>query len=333
MAKQGENNIKLGVFVIAGLIVMMVSFYLIGNNTSMFGSSFTLKAHFANLDGLMDGNNVLFSGIQAGTVKSITIVNDTTIEVSMLIDSKVKAYIHNNAEAAIGTEGLMGNKVVNIQPVKGNSPMVKNGDVLTAQKLTSMDAMLQTLSKTNNNVATISEALKITVLRLDTSAIFSVLNDKNIGISLRSSLKNINNATSNAGDMTQGLDEIVMQIKQGKGAAGLLLTDTAFSGSLKTAMTKLRSASDNANKMSLQLNNLAASVNHDLAYGKGPLHALLRDSLITQKLNTSMDNVQKGTDGFNQIVVALKHNFLVRGYFKTQAKKLQKDSINRLNKK
>jgi len=333
MAKQGENNIKLGVFVLAGLIVMMVSFYLIGNNTSMFGSSFKLKARFSNLNGLMEGNNVLFSGIQAGTVKSIEIMNDTTIEVTMLIDSKVKSYIHNNAEAAIGTEGLMGNKVINIQPVKVNSPMVKNGDLLTAQKLTSMDEMLQTLSKTNNNIAAISEALKTTVLRLDTSAIFNVLNDKNIGISIKSSLKNINNASNNASEMTRGLDELVMQVKQGKGAAGVLLTDTGFAANLKNAVIKLRSASDNANSMTLQLNSMAGNINHDLAYGKGPLHALLRDSAITKKLNASMDNVQKGTAGFNQIVEALKHNFLVRGYFRTQEKKQKKDSINKQNLK
>lgn len=328
MAKQGENNIKLGVFVLAGLIVMMVSFYMIGNNTSMFGSSFKLKARFSNLSGLMEGNNVLFSGIQAGTVKTIEIVNDTTIEVTMLIDSKVKSYIHTNAEAAIGTEGLMGNKVINIQPVKGNNLIVKNGDLLVAQKSTSMDQMLQTLSKTNNNIATISEALKITVLRLDTSAIFNVLNDKNIGISLRSSLKNINNASNNASEMTRGLNEMVMQIKQGKGAAGILLTDTGFAGNLKNAVIKIRSASDNANKMTVQLNSMASNINHDLIYGKGPLHALLRDSTMTKKLNASMDNVQKATIGFNQIIEALKHNFLVRGYFKTQAKQRAKDSVS-----
>jgi len=331
MAKQGENNIKLGAFVLAGAIVMMIAFYMIGNNTSMFGSSFTLRARFSNLSGLMDGNNVLFSGIQAGTVKSTEIINDTTIEVTMLIDSKVRAYIHNNAEAAIGTEGLMGNEVVNIQPVKLNSPIVKAGDLLPTQKLTSMNEMLQTLSKTNNNIATISEALKMTVLRLDTSAIFNVLNDKGIGISLRSSLKNINNASSNADNMTMGLNDIVRQIKQGKGAAGVLLTDTGFAGNLRYAMKGIRSASDNANKITVQLNNIAGNINHDLVYGKGPLHALLRDSALTQKLNASMDNVQNGTNGLNQIVVALKHNFLVRGYFKSQEKKQKKDSVNRQN--
>lgn len=333
MAKQGVNNIKLGIFVLAGLIVMMVSFYFIGNNTGMFSSGFSLKARFANLDGLTEGNNVLFSGLQAGTVTNIAIINDTTIEVTMLIDSKIRTFIHTTAEAAIGTEGLMGNKVVNIQPVKGGGPIIKNGDLLAAQKVTSMNEMLKTLSRTNNNVETISQALKTTVLRLDTSAIFDVLNDKSIGVSIKSSLQKINNASNNASEMTHALNDVVMQIKRGKGAAGLLLTDTAFAGNLKTAIAKIRSASDNVNKMSLQLNSAASGISNDLTYGNGPLHALLRDSSVTEKLNTSMTNIQKGTEGLDQIVEALKHNFLVRGYFKTQTKRQKEDNAGRQNLK
>jgi phospholipid/cholesterol/gamma-HCH transport system substrate-binding protein len=85
--------------------------------------------------------------------------------------------------------------------------------------------------------------------------------------------------------------------------------------------------------MTIQLNNIAVNINHDLTYGKGPLHALLRDSLTTKRLNTSMNNLQKGTAGFSEIIEALKHNFLVRGYFKSQEKKQKKDSVNRKNLK
>jgi len=320
MAQQEGNNLKLGVFVLAGLIALILCFYMIGKNTNMFGSSFELKARFSNLNGLMEGNNVLFAGIQAGTVKSIKMVNDTTIEVTMVIDSKIKPYIHTNAVATIGTEGLMGNEVVNIQTARGFSPSVRDQDMLATQQLVSPDELLQTLSKTNKNVLAISKALKATVLRLDTSAILNILNDKNIGVSITSSLKNINNASENASEMTYGMNQIVNQIKRGKGAAGFLLTDTVFTGNLKAAVVKINSASDNANKATVKLNNMVGNVNNDLIYGKGPLHALLQDSAITEKLNASMDNVQKGTDGFNQVVQALKHNFLVRGYFKRQAK-------------
>lgn len=330
MAKQVENNIKLGVFVMTGLLAMMVAFYLIGNNSGMFKSSFTLKVRFAVLDGLREGNNILFSGLQAGTVKSITVVNDSTMEVVMQMDSKLKTFIHNTALASIGTEGLMGNKVVNIQPVKASGELVNDGDFLKAKKYVGMDEMLETLSKTNNNVATISEALKTTVLKLDTSAIFTLLNDKEIGISIKSSLKNLNNASNNANEMTDALNKVALHIKQGKGAAGLLLTDTAFEGNLKTSMLKIKGAADNVNKASVQLNTMTSNINHDIADGKGPLHTLLRDTALSQKINKSITNLQKGSEGFTQIIEALKHNFLVRGFFRRQEKTQKKDSLNRL---
>jgi phospholipid/cholesterol/gamma-HCH transport system substrate-binding protein len=323
MAKQGENNIKLGLFVLAGLLVLMFAFYMIGKNRNFFGHDFELKVRFSNLNGLMEGNNVLFSGIQAGTVKSIDMVNDTTIQVTLQIDSKVEQFIHKNAQAAIGTDGLMGNKVVNIQPVNGASTPAINGDQLTAQKLISTDEMLQTLSKTNNNIASISEALKTTVLRLDTSALLKVLNDKSIGLSLKSSLDHINMASKNASDMTMDLNEVVTRIKAGKGAAGVLLTDTAFAENLKDALVKLKSASENADQLTSQANQIMKSVNHDVNDGKGTLHALLKDSLMAKKINITLDNVMKGTDGFNQNMEALKHNFFFKGYFKDQEKKKQ----------
>src|SRR6201996_8089431 len=127
MNNYSKNNIRLGLIVSVALLILILSFYVIGKNQHLFGSNFELKARFSQLDGLAEGNNVLFSGIQAGTVKKIAIINDTTIEVVLLIDNKVKPYIHENALATIGTEGLMGNKMINIMPIKGNSPLAKNG--------------------------------------------------------------------------------------------------------------------------------------------------------------------------------------------------------------
>ncbi|AMR30155.1 mammalian cell entry protein [Mucilaginibacter sp. PAMC 26640] len=332
MANKGANNIKLGVFVLAGLLVLMTSFYMIGKNRNIFGSGFELKVRFNNLNGLMEGNNVLFSGIQAGTVKKITMINDTLIEVILAIDNKTSAFIHKNALAAIGTEGLMGNKVVNIQANKGISPMVNTGDVLAAQKMISTDEMLLTLSKTNNNIATISESLKNAVLGIDSSALVKLLNDQTIGVSLRSSLKSINQASSNAGNLTRGLNDLIGQVKQGKGAAGVLISDPAVAGDLKIAVGNIRSAAEHAEQMTGQLQQVVKNVDHDLSYGKGPVHGLLKDSAMTKNISLSLDNLQKGTDGFNQNMEALKHNFLFKGFFKNRDKQHKKDSLAKIGK-
>jgi len=325
MAKQGENNIKLGVFVFAGMLALIFSFYLIGKNHNLFGSDFELKVRFSNLNGLMEGDNVLFSGIQAGTVKSFNMINDTSIEVTLMIDNKIKDYIPKNAVASIGTEGLMGNKIVNILPVKRTAVKVHEGDLLPAQKMLNTDEMLQTLSKTNNNLAVISEGIKGVVLRINGSDIMTLLNDKRIGASLRSSLENIDKTTANAKVMSYNLNDIVAQIRKGKGAAGALLTDTGFAGNLKEVLAKIKSASDNADKLTVQLNTLVNNINQDLTDGKGAAHSLLRDSVIANNFKKSMDNIAKGTDSFSQDMEALKHNFLLRGYFKNLEKQQKKE--------
>jgi phospholipid/cholesterol/gamma-HCH transport system substrate-binding protein len=79
MAKQGLNNIKLGAFVLGGLLFLVLLLYMIGKNRSLFGSTYELKVQFENVQGLVAGNNVRFAGIQAGTVKQINILNDTVI--------------------------------------------------------------------------------------------------------------------------------------------------------------------------------------------------------------------------------------------------------------
>jgi phospholipid/cholesterol/gamma-HCH transport system substrate-binding protein len=324
MANQGGNNIKLGVFVIIGLAALIFSFYMIGKNRNLFGANFELKVHFSNLNGLIEGDNVLFSGIQAGTVKTISMVNDSTIEVVLLIDDSVKPFLHKNAVAAIGTEGLMGDKVVNISPGKGISPLVKPGDLLSNREIVSTDELLQTLSSTGKNIETISEALKGTVLRINNSSVWNLLNDKALSAGIKSTLNNVNRASVNANKITGALNDIVDQVKHGKGAAGALLADTGLSSNLNEAIAKIKSAGNNVDRLTDQLNGMVKEINGDLTDKRGTVHLLLKDTTLAKNLSATMENVKKGADNFNQDMEALKHNFLFRGYFKDQEKKQKK---------
>ena len=316
MGNQKINNIKLGAFVLSGLVLVILAFFIIGRNNNIFGNRFTLKVRFENLNGLTEGSNVLFSGLQAGTVKQIELINSNTIEVTMQISSKVKDFINKNAVAAVGTEGLMGNKVVNITPVKGISRKVSEGDLLQAKSMANMDEIIEKLSQTNNNVASISEVLKGTVMRIDSSAVLKLINDKEIGASLKASLKNIYKTTYNANEMTRDLSLMVNDIKNGKGAAGVLLTDNSTANALRNAVLEIKTAGVNANAMTKQLNLMVGQVNYDLTNGSGPINTLLKDSIMAKNLSSTIENLQKGTDNFNQNMEALKSNFLFRGYFK-----------------
>lgn len=326
MAKRTVNNVKLGIFVLAGLLFLVFLLYMIGKNRNMFGNTYVLKARFENVQGLVSGNNVRFSGIQAGTVKKVKILNDTTIEVTMLIETKMKSIIRKNAIVSIGTDGLVGNKVVNIAPSKEPSPLAVEEDILATKKAVNTDEMLQTLYKTNNDIAVIATELKSTIQRVNSSsALWTLLNDNSIPQDVRMAVANIRTATGKAGNMVDNLNEIVSNVKNGKGSIGTLLNDTAFALNLNEAVLKIKSVGDEADALAGEINKVIAGLQQDLNNGKGTANALLKDSLMVIKLNISLDNIQKGTDGFNQNMEALKRNILFRGYFKKLEKQKQKE--------
>ena len=93
MAKTRLENLKLGIFVVLGTALLVVAAYLIGNRQNMFGKTIPITAIFKNANGLQNGNNVRFSGINVGTVNKIEMINDTTIRVHMIIEEKMQNHI------------------------------------------------------------------------------------------------------------------------------------------------------------------------------------------------------------------------------------------------
>jgi phospholipid/cholesterol/gamma-HCH transport system substrate-binding protein len=322
MAKQFLNNVKLGLFVLAGLIFLILLMYMIGKNKNMFGSNYMLKARFQNVQGLVAGNNVRFSGIQAGTVKKIAILNDTVIEVTMLMEKRMQTIIRQNAIASIGSEGLVGNKVVNIVPGKYPAALAAEGDILPTKKTVDTDEIIQTLNKTSDDIAIITSEIKTILQHINSSTgILTLLDDKSIPGNIKASLANILTATDKASRFTANLNNILADIKNGKGSLGALISDTAISMNLNAAILKLKAVGNETDTLAQEINRMVTGIQQDINSGKGTVNALLKDSLMVIKLNSSLDNIQKGTDGFNQNMEALKHNFLLRGYFRKLEKK------------
>jgi phospholipid/cholesterol/gamma-HCH transport system substrate-binding protein len=327
MAKTTINNIKLGVFVIVGMAFLVLLLYMIGKNQNLFGKTFLLKAKFENVHGLMPGNNVRFGGIDAGTVKEIVMIDDTTIEVTMMVKTKMKGYIHKNANVTIATDGLMGNKLINIEPIKNPAPLVEEGDVLQSAKVTSIDVMLKTLGETNNDIAAIAKDLKSAVQRFNnSSALWDILNDKTLPANLRASLINVRSASERINNSMGDFNSIVADVKNGKGSVGTLLKDTGFAKNLNETILKIKKIGNSADTLALHINGLITTITTEVESGKGPVNALLKDSSMVNRLNKTLSNVEKGTAAFNDNMEAIKHSFLFRGYFKRLEKEKQKST-------
>ena len=130
MRKTTSEKLKLGILVSIGLLVFIAAIYFIGQRQNIFAKTFSVSTNFNNVNGLIKGNNVRYSGINVGTVKTISMINDSTINVTMVIEEKMIHHIKKDAIATIGTDGLVGNMIVNIIPGNGKEGGILPGDII-----------------------------------------------------------------------------------------------------------------------------------------------------------------------------------------------------------
>src|SRR5688572_28278317 len=99
MEKDTGNKIRLGAFVTAGIAILIIGIYFIGQRQRLFSSTFKISGIFKDISGLQVGNNVRFSGINVGIIEEIEQITDTTVRVDMMIDVHTQKFIKKNAKA------------------------------------------------------------------------------------------------------------------------------------------------------------------------------------------------------------------------------------------
>jgi phospholipid/cholesterol/gamma-HCH transport system substrate-binding protein len=319
MPSKTINNIKLGIFVISGLVLMIALLYFIGKNGSLFNPSFLLKTHFRNVQGLQQGNNVRYSGIQAGAVKKITVLNDTVIEITMTIDNSFKNVIRKSAMTSISTDGFVGNKIINITPGSILAPTVNENDVLSSKKPLDTDEMLSTLSESNKNIAVLSEDIKKLVHGFATNAAFTqLLNSDEVPGRIRSTLNHLNSASRKIEQSTISLNIFMDSILKGRGPIGSILKDTLIYSDLVQTSENIKKLSSNAIDLTGKIDQIVISISNDIHSGN--YQTIMKDTSLANSLKRTLNHVEQGTERFSQDMEALKSNFLFRGYFKKLAK-------------
>ena len=303
---------------IVGILLLLGGLYFIGNNQNMFGKTYRLYASFPNVSGLQTGNSVRYAGINVGTVESIRIMNDTAIRIELLIDAELKKAIRKNSLATIGTDGLMGSKLINIDPGSPDSELAQPGDELSSIASINMDAMLRTLDVTNKNIAIVSANLRDITTNITTShgTLYTVLMDTTLSLKIHKTLNNIELVSNNIVQISNDLGNVTSSVKNGKGLLGGLVKDTVIISDLAKAVKEVKTAGEQINISTIELKQLLQKINN----GNGTVGTLLNDTASANHLKQSLINIENSSRNFNDNMVALKHNFLLRGYFKKQEK-------------
>lgn len=312
-----SKNIKVGFFVLIGTGLLIIALYLIGTKQNLFGSTFELQAKFKNVNGLTPGNNVRFTGIDIGTVKRVEIINDSTVNVIMLIEDKVQVFIKKNAVASVGTDGLMGNKLINISSSDINAPVVEDGDNILTVNAIGTDQMMRTLDVSNQNIKDITEDIKIIASRLNKpNTLWTILGDTTVAQTLKQAITNINTTGEKASLIAGDLRGIMIDVKSGKGTVGKLLRDTSLSQRLNKTMVNIQAISDTFAIISSNLK----SVSEKLKDGNGAVGTVFSDTAFKNNLNLSMLNIKYSATNFNENMEALRYSWPFKKYFKKQNK-------------
>jgi phospholipid/cholesterol/gamma-HCH transport system substrate-binding protein len=142
-------------FIAGGLALFVLTIFIIGKQKHLFNPVFKLTSTIHSVSGLQVGNNIRFSGITVGTVDRISIINDSAVRVDMLVKKDVQQFIKSDCEVAIGSSGLIGDKLLIITQGSTEASEVKEGQQLASTEPVEMDAIMANLQVTSVQLAEI----------------------------------------------------------------------------------------------------------------------------------------------------------------------------------
>jgi phospholipid/cholesterol/gamma-HCH transport system substrate-binding protein len=317
--KSDRKNAKLGFFVLMGLVLFLVAVFFIGSEKNMFSSTFELHTSFNDVNGLQKGNNVWLSGVKIGTVRRVEIVNDSMVGVTMRIKEENRPFISEDATAFIGSDGLVGNVIVVIEPGKMQRP-VKEGDMIASGAKTSTQDILNTLERTGQNVLSVTEDLQTIAQQINSGegTLGKLISSPELATNLEQAVANLETTGQRTAQVTGKINQMVTELRNNEeGPVYTLLNDTTFAVTYDSLLSNVRVTTNNAAEISNELERLSEKLNSN----QNAIDVLLADTTFARDLQKTLNNAAEGTENINESVEALQRHWLFGGIFRKGKKK------------
>jgi phospholipid/cholesterol/gamma-HCH transport system substrate-binding protein len=299
-----RHVVAVGAFVVGGVLLFGLGLFLIGDRRMLFDRSIEIYTEFANIAGLEEGATVRVGGMDAGEVASIQVPANPSarFRIKLRVREDFHQLLRVDSLATIQTDGLVGNKFVQIEPGTDQAQVVPGLGTIPSREAFELSEMLQRMSDTVDLIRGTITDLKAGI----DSALASVTDTANeaqdlmndIGSDAREILASTQKVSSN-------LNVIVTGVRDGKGSVGKLLNDDA----LYTTIKKISADAAQAVASLREASEQAKAAVADLRGENGPLKGMTGD--FQQTLASARDAMQD----LEESTEALKHNFLFRGYF------------------
>jgi len=312
------SELKVGMLVLAS-IALFIFFIFSASGGFRFTPPFIAKARFAEVDGLLPGNEVRLAGKRVGNVEEVTLAivptqaeDQNTVEVTMSIDQDVaQKWIRTDSLATLGSIGLLGDKVVDITPgtQKGQplpsgsyiqtSPgtnirkIISGVDPLIADLTDSAEQIKTLVAKVNEGQGTIGQLVNNPKVYEDLD--HTIVEAKELVKQVREGQGTLGRLVSDPGlyqdlkDTTARLERLIKQMDEGQGTVARLIKDPELFKKLDMTMTRVQDISERLDLISARIER-----------GEGTIGKLINDPALHEDTQRTMANVRDITGRLNQ---------------------------------
>ena len=329
-----RNNLWVGVFVSVAALLFGAGLFLIGNQHKAFRKHTVFYTDLANVDGIAKGAKVRVNGLDAGQVQDLIVPSSPAhkFRLKMTLDDRLHGLIRTDSIVSIETEGLVGDKFLLVRNGSERAPEAQAGATLPSKEPFEIGKMLEQanglLAQVGGTITHVNGTLSDVQGRLDGA--------------MQSVTATVNN--------TNGA---VTDLRHGKGAAGMLLSDPKTADDVRQVVVNTRDATANLDATVKQVNGMVADVQQrqliakvddtlnstksaaqQLDQASSQVNQTLGSAFAQDQygqdaganLQQTLSNVTIATGNLADDTEALKHEFFFKGFFKRRGY----DNLDRL---
>jgi phospholipid/cholesterol/gamma-HCH transport system substrate-binding protein len=326
-----NHNVLVGIFVTAAIVLFAACLFLIGNQHKAFNRHVVFYTNFQNVDGLPKGSTVRVDGMDAGEVVNLQIPASPAqkFRLKMNVEERLHGLIREDSVVTVETEGLVGDKFVLIHSGTARAPEAPAESTLASKEPFDITKMLEQAQGIMTQASTTITALDGTM--------------KDVSGRLDTTLDTATGTLRTANGTIRNVDGVVLDVRNGKGTAGLLLEDQATATDVRQSLANVRQTTEKLNQTSTRIDSLLADVQSRQLVPKmddtltSARAATQNLDQTTEQINTTLKsafaqdqygedagtNLQQSLTNLNQAsgnltddTEALKHEFFFKGFFK-----------------
>jgi phospholipid/cholesterol/gamma-HCH transport system substrate-binding protein len=163
MKMERTRKLIVGIFVGACLVLFGVGLFLIGNSNQLFTKSFTFYADFSKITSIQNGGKVRVAGMDAGTVTRIEVPArpDAKFRIHVRIVEKLHPIVRQDSVATIQTDGLLGNKYLQVDAGSTDSALARNDSLIQSKEPFDWGDLMDEMNGVVKQVSGIMEGVKV----------------------------------------------------------------------------------------------------------------------------------------------------------------------------